>query len=328
MNILITGGLGYIGGRVASYLKEKEPGTNIILTTRSKGRELPLWTKNFTILEMNVLEEDSIFNCLKGNNIDIIIHLAALNEIESMKDPKFALEVNTQGTYRLLNSAYQNNINKFIYFSTIHVYGKVTDSIITEETPTKPFHPYAVTHRVAEDFVNYFKHYQNIKSLIFRLSNGYGYPMDKGVNRWTLLFNDLCKQAIIKRRIVLRSSGKQFRDFISLYDVARAVHHFIFLVPDKWENELYNLGGNCCLSILDIAERVSNIFRKYFGGPLLQIEVKLDDRSGGDIEENSFIYSINKLLETGFELRGKMDTEIFKTLMLCKEFLDEGASNV
>ncbi len=74
---------------------------------------------------MNILEESSIANCLKGKDINVIIHLAALNEIDSMKDPKLALEVNTKGTYKLLDLAYKTGIKNFIYFSTFHVYGDV-----------------------------------------------------------------------------------------------------------------------------------------------------------------------------------------------------------
>lgn len=318
MNILITGGLGYIGGRVANFLKEKEPYTHIFLTTRNVNRKLPKWTEKFTVLEMNILDESFIANCLKGKDIDIIIHLAALNEIDSMKDPEIAWEVNTKGTYRLLNLANKKGIKNFIYFSTIHVYGDVSKSIITEETPTRPFHPYAITHRAAEDFVNYFKHYCGMKTLIFRLSNGYGYPMHKEVNRWTLVFNDLCKQAATEGKIVLRSSGKQYRDFISLHDVARVVHHFAFIIPDRWGDGLYNLGGNCSMSILEVAQKTSDAYRLKYKKEI-KIEKKQDDSNL--IVPKPVKYNIEKLMRTGFTLKSDMFYEIDKTMDLCKEFI-------
>jgi len=318
MNILITGGLGYVGGRVANYIKKKEPRTHILLTTRNRNRKLSQWTEKFSILEMDILDELSISNCLKGKDIDIIIHLAALNEIDSMKDPKLALEVNTKGTYRLLNLAYKNGIKNFIYFSTFHVYGDVLESVITEETPTRPFHPYAISHRAAEDFVNYFKHYCGMKTLIFRLSNGYGYPMHKEVNRWTLVFNDLCKQAATEGKILLRSSGKQCRDFISLHDVARAVHNFIFITPDKWGDGLYNLGGNCSMSILEAAQKISDIYRSKYKK---EIKIKTKQDNGNLIVSKLVKYDIKKLVETGFILKGDMFYEIDKTMDLCKEFI-------
>ncbi len=315
--ILITGGLGYVGGRVANYLKEKEPHTHIFLTTRKKNRKLPQWTKKFSILEMDILDESSIANCLKEKDIDIIIHLAALNEIDSMRDPKMALEVNTKGTYRLLDLAYKTGIKNFIYFSTFHVYGNVLESVITEETPTRPFHPYAITHRAAEDFVNYFKHYYGMKTLIFRLSNGYGYPMNKEVNRWTLVFNDLCKQAVTEGKILLKSSGKQYRDFVSLHDVARAVHHFIFVVPDRWGDGLYNLGGNCPMSILEVTQKISDVYRTKYKKEI-KIETVQDNNSSTILKPVR--YDIEKLMGTGFNLEGNMFYEIDKTMDLCEEF--------
>ena len=319
MNVLITGGLGYIGGRIASYLKEKVPDSRIFLTTRDKNRELPAWTEKFTVLQMDLLNEDSIADCLKDKDIDVIIHLAALNEIDSMKEPGLALEVNSQGTYKLLSIANEKKINRFVYFSTFHVYGETSSSVITEETSTRPFHPYATTHRAAEDLVSFFNHYHKMKTLIFRLSNGYGYPMDKDINRWTLVFNDLCRQAVSSGRIVLKSSGKQHRDFISLHDVARAVYHFLYTVPDKWGDGLYNLGGNCSMSILDVAEKISDVYRTKYKKKIMEIKTGQDD--SGSTTPKPVEYSVEKIAKTGFTLKGDMISEIEMTMDVCEGFV-------
>ena len=60
--------------------------------------------------------------------------------------------------------------------------------------------------------------------------------------------------------MVLRSSGKQHRDFISLHDVAAAVNHFLYAIPDKWEDGLYNLGGNCSLTIFEVAKKIASVY--------------------------------------------------------------------
>ncbi len=320
MNILITGGLGYVGGRIASYLKEKTPESHVFLTTRDKNRALPSWVDDFTALQMDLLEEDSIADCLENKNIDVIIHLAALNEIDSTKDPELALEVNTKGTYKLLNVANAHGVNRFIYFSTFHVYGETSGSVITEETPTRPFHPYAITHRAAEDFVTYFNHYDKMKTLMLRLSNGYGYPMNRDINRWTLVFNDLCRQAVTSGKIVLKSSGKQHRDFISLHDVARAIYHFLFAAPDKWGDGLYNLGGNCSMSILDVAEKISDVYRIKYKKEILEIKTEQDDNSS--ITPEPVQYSIEKIAKIGFTLKGNIISEIERTMDVCEGFIE------
>lgn len=320
MNILITGGLGYVGGRIADYLKKESADSKIFLTTSKKDRRLPSWTDKFTVIYMNLLDEESIASCLENRHIDVIIHLAALNEIDSMKDPGLALEVNTKGAYKLLNLANNNNICKFIYFSTFHVYGKMFDSVITEDTPTRPFHPYAITHSAAEDYCNYFHHYHNMETLIFRLSNGYGYPMNKDVNRWTLVFNDICRQAVTTGKIVLRSSGKQYRDFISLHDIARAVYHFLFVTPDAWGDGLYNLGGGCSMSILDVAQMISEIYEEQYKKPIMGIETKSEGKDAKDFTPVK--YSAAKIRETGFILNNNMYDEIIRTMNICQTLSD------
>jgi len=245
MNILITGGLGYIGGRIAVFLKKNMPSARIFLSTHRVDLDvLPSWTQDFSVCTFELEDEHSVNHCLKSKNFDLIIHLAAINEIESFSDPQRAVSINTLGTYRLLRTAFENNIQQFIYFSTFHVYGSIQSPVITEVTPTFPIHPYAITHKAAEDFVSFFRHYHGMKTLIFRLSNAYGYPMDRCINRWTLLVNDCCRQAVQTGKIVLHSRGDNFRDFIPLHDVARAVLHFIKKDSRNWQDGLYNLGGS------------------------------------------------------------------------------------
>ncbi len=317
-NILITGGLGYIGGRIASFIKEKKPDINIFLTTRNKNKELPSWTNHFTTLQMNLFEEESINNCLKDKNIETIIHLAAVNEIDSMDEPELAIEVNTKGTYKLLKIAEKNNVNRFIYFSTFHVYGELTDSIITENTITRPVHPYAITHLAAENFVNYFRNYKSINTLIFRLSNAYGYPMDIKINRWTLVCNDLCREAVTTREIILKTSGKQYRNFISLHDVSRAVFHFIYDIPGEWGDGIYNLGGNYSIPILELARKIADVYKMKYKKEIS--EIKINSETGNKTIFKPINYCIEKLMKTGFTFTDDMIPEIEKTMNLCEEF--------
>lgn len=297
MNILITGGLGYLGGRIANYLKTREPDSNILLTTRNKDKKLPLWADKFTVLEMNLLDEKSIINCL-NNKLDVIIDLVALNEVDALKDPELALRV-AKGLQTLLD---KTTVDRFIYFSTFRI---------------KENHPYAQAHRLAEEIISSFK--DKMRALILRLSNGYGYPMDIDINRWTLVFNDLCKQAVTSGRIVLRSSGKQHRDFISLHDVARAVHHFLFLAPDKWGDGLYNLGGNCSMSILDLANKIADVYKRKYNKQALEIKTGPD--SNNPDSSAPVRYNIDKILKSGFVLEGNMTEEIEKALSICEEFI-------
>tara|TARA_B100000676_G_C17877577_1_gene732080 strand:- start:498 stop:1007 length:510 start_codon:yes stop_codon:yes gene_type:complete len=167
--------------------------------------------------------------------------------------------------------------------------------------------------------VRFFKYYKKMNILILRLSNGFGYPMDLEVNRWTLVFNDLCRQAMTSGKMILRSSGKQHRDFISLHDIAASVEHFLFSIPNKWEDGLYNLGGNCSLAILDMAQKIALVYEKKYGKPIsIQILGKDNGEANYPVQ-----YNIDKLKKTGFHLTGNMEREIENTLSLCEGFTNE-----
>ena len=155
--ILITGGLVYLGGRIADSLKRNHPKSTIVLGTSRQISEVPDWAKPFQIVQLNILDPASIGKVV-SSDFHAIIHLAALNEHDSFNDIKLAWETNSLGTQSLLSVASQKQVPKFVYFSTFHVYGGHQQTI-TEESPTRPHHPYAATHRAAEDMVRFYQHY-------------------------------------------------------------------------------------------------------------------------------------------------------------------------
>jgi UDP-glucose 4-epimerase len=314
LKILITGGLGYLGGRIADFLKRNHPESTIALGTSREISEAPDWAKAFQIVPLNILDPASIEKAV-SNDTHAIIHLAALNEHDSFDNIESAWKTNALGTQALLSAASQKQILKFIYFSTIHVYGDCQGEI-TEDSPTRPYHPYAASHRAAEDMVRFYQHYTNMDTLTLRLSNGFGYPMDSGVNRWTLVFNDLCRQAMTSGEMVIKSSGKQQRDFISLHDVAAAVDHFLFKNSKKWDDGLFNLGGDCSFSILEVAKTIATVYEKKYG-KLVPTQIEGEDKGES---HGSVHFNIDKLKKTGFCLTGNIEKEIEKTLSICEKF--------
>jgi UDP-glucose 4-epimerase len=311
--VLITGGLGYVGGRIATWLTAATPHISLRLMTRRSTDLIPLWAKSLHIVRGDLLEEQSLKAAVGG--VDTIIHLAAINELESQRNPDLALDVNGQGTYRLLRVCRDQGVKRFIYFSTFHVYGPWAQYPITEETPTRPIHPYAITHRLAEDYVNWYRHAFGMETLILRLSNSYGYPADPQVQRWSLVFNDFCLQGVQKGEIKLRSRGTQQRDFIALSDVARGVQHLLGLSSAQWGDGLFNLGGECSLSILQVAQRVARELSHQYGRETLVTPGEAED-SG---PTGPVIYSIAKLRRTGFKPMGDMSEEIRGTLAVCEQ---------
>ena len=152
-----------------------------------------------------------------------------------------------------------------------------------------------------------------MSTLILRLSNGFGYPMDIGVNRWTLVFNDLCRQAIEYSSMVLKTSEIQRRDFISLTNACRAIEHLINLPLIQLDDGVFNIGGEWSPTIIEVAKILSD--RIYL---LLGKKISIKSQS---LSQNSRLsgldFDISKIKLTGFELINDRNNEFDDLIQFC-----------
>lgn len=306
--VLITGGFGYLGGRIATGVVRD--GWQVRLASRQYYGP-PAWLPEAETVSLDVLQPNTLDAALSG--VQAVVHLAALNEIESSANPEAALLVNTLGSLHLLEAAIRAGIERFIFFSTAHIYGAPLVGHITECSLPRPVHPYAITHRAAEDFILAAHDKQKIDGIVVRLSNGFGVPMHPDVDRWTLLVNDLCLQAVQNKKLTLRSSGLQQRDFIALHDVSRAVSHFLGLPRSACADGLFNLGGECTMTVWEMAQRIAQCCCKTLGylPEIIRPEPEFHEKTV------ALQYDISKLKHSGFFVNGNMDDEIMRTLEMC-----------
>lgn len=316
--VLITGGLGYVGCRIARFLAGR-PDMTLRLGTRRKDEAAPEWLKNGRVVQMDFESPDSLRGALAG--VDCVMHLAAMNELDSAANPEGALIVNGLYSLKLLNAAMLAGARRFIYFSTGHVYGSPLEGRITEDSLARPTHPYAITHRVSEDFVLAAHDQKKLVGVVLRLTNGFGAPERADVNRWTLLVNDLCKQAVTTGVLVLRSSGMQYRDFITLEDVARAAGHFADIPAQACAKGIFNLGGQRPMTILEMTERIGARCQTVLG---FRPRIVRPEAAESEVPR-PLDFCIDRLKATGFTLTGDMDAEIDATLCLCKKAFGQGA---
>ena len=306
---MLTGGFGYLGGRIALDAA-RQASWQVRLGSR-RILSSPSWLPEAETVPLDLSRSGTFDGALK--QVHTVVHLAALNEVESLKFPEKALEVNALGTLRFLNAAIQRKVERFIYISTAHVYGAPLAGHITEISLPRPSHPYAITHHAAEEFVLAARDKGNIQGIVLRLSNGFGAAAHSGVDRWMLVVNALCMQAVRDKKLVLNTSGIQQRDFITLHDVGRVVSHFLELPHQKCSDGLFNVGGECPMSVLAIAERIIKCSREALGyEPDLVRPQPGPGESALDLH-----YDTSKLKQTGFVLKGSMDEEIKQTLKMC-----------
>jgi len=316
-SILLTGGLGYVGGRVAEYLA-RDLAFDVFVTTRNPtSADLPSWCPPDRCIRLDLTNDEDIKNAC--SEMDAVVHFAALNEIDSQKDPVRALLINGIGTQKLVKSAESAGVKRFIYFSTAHIYRSPLDGTITETTLPRPVHPYAISHRTAEDVVLAATRAGTFRGIVIRLSNSLGAPINTEVNRWSLIANDLSRQVVTTGEIRLKSSGIQERDFIALSDVARAVSHMIQLPDNVLGDGIFNLGGGKAISILALATLVQERCRETLGftPSLHRPEPQPGEKSV------PLAYSIEKLKATGFVPKGGLEEEIDNTLLFCRKHFSD-----
>jgi UDP-glucose 4-epimerase len=309
IRILVTGGFGYVGGRLVQSMSDTSR-YKVYIGSRY-DRAIPVWAPSAVTRSIDWDNVQGLRNLCSG--VDIILHLAGVNAEVSANDTVLALQINAVNTARLVEAASMEKVGLFVYFSTAHVYCSPLRGHIDETYCPKPVHPYATSHRAGEDVVLSAHERGWFSGTVVRLSNAFGAPTHLGVDSWTLLVNDLCRQAVTTGMLRLRSSGIQRRDFITLTDVCRATDHLVGLAGNMLGTGIFNVGGSWTPTVLEMANLVKQRCELTLG---FSPEIFRPEFDPGE-QSLSLEYSIDKLLGTGFCLTQNIDEEIDNTLRMC-----------
>lgn len=251
MRVLIIGGFGFIGGRLAQHLSAS--GHDIILGSRMVILP-PAWLPEAEVVQTRWEDRHNLEEICTG--VDVVIHAAGMNAGDCAADPVAALECNGLFVARLVRAAISTTVKRFIYLSTAHVYASPLVGVITEETCPRNLHPYATSHLAGENAVLSANARGEIEGTVLRISNAFGAPAHKNVNCWMLLLNDLCKQVVQSGRLVLHTCGCQERDFIGLTDVCSVIDCLISCEFEIQKDKLFNVGAGVSNSVLQMAQLV------------------------------------------------------------------------
>ena len=245
-----------------------------------------------------------------------VVHLAALNDYECRADPQHAQVVNVEYTRRIVEQASDIRNLRFIYLSTIQVYGNTLTGVVTELSPTNPRDAYSQTHLDAEHIVEHAHNTQQLEGVRLRSANGFGAPMSPDAKIWQIIANDLCRQAVETKKLTLKSHGLQFRNFVPFTDVCSAVNHVLQLDKQQIADGLFNVGGRKSLQIIQMAELVAARCEVVLG-----FRPKIEKpNEAPDALPNAFEYSSAKLLATGLNLNCDIEKEIDSLLQNCKNW--------
>jgi UDP-glucose 4-epimerase len=308
MRVLVTGAHGYIGGRLLLALAGD---SNMAVTAGSRmWRQTPAGVTNIVIDWSDVRSLQAACK-----NQDAIVHLAAMNEHDCERDPAAALRCNGQYTADLLRVAESSGVRRFVYVSTSKVFGASPEGAIDEASLPRPANHYAITHRLAEDYVLAAHDRRRIEAAVLRLSNAVGHPADPNINVWMLIANDLCRQAATNTRIVLKTSGRAWRNFIAMADVVAAARHALSIPVAMLDNGLFHIGSPKSVRIYDLAEQIAGRAERLYGH-----SVKISHAAPSVSEAHVQLdWCTAKFTATNWIVNQSLDAEIDATLRLCRD---------
>ncbi len=244
MNILVTGGCGYVGSELVKkllFLGHKV----IVIDTQWFGNPLKK-SRRLKNLKLDIRD----INKIPLKNIDAIYHLAGIANDPSVElNEKLSWNVNVLATRQLIEKAVQNKVKKFIYASSGSVYGIKKEKKVTEKLSLVPISVYNKTKMIAENVIFSFK--KNIDIFNIRPATVCGLSSRM---RFDVSVNLLTFQAIQNKKITVLG-GKQVRPNIHINDM---VDLYIFLLNKKIPTGTYNAGFEN-MSILSLAKKISKI---------------------------------------------------------------------
>ena len=308
MRVLVVGGFGYIGGRLSSYLAEQ--GYDVIIGSQ-RSLPAPFWLPHAEVRLINYQRKDKFEQIC--SDIDVVIHAAGMNSMDCTKDPSFALKFNAEFPGDLASSADKGGVKRFIYLSTAHVYANPLEGEFDEKSLLTNNHPYATSHAEGEKSVLRACEKKNMTGVVVRLSNAFGYPMQDNVNCWTLLVNDLVKQAVKFKEMTINNNPQQKRDFISLTEVCKVISKLIDFNGLSDRAPIYNLGSGDSISLLDMALEIKILAEKILNSRVMLKHKIMKSQS------KPLIYRIEALERDSIYVNSDRQAELISLINYCKK---------
>ena len=319
MNIMITGGAGYVGSHLSLYLLKKKD-HNIYSIDDLSNSNLSIINKirkkfhqHFFFEKIDIRNKKKLSNFFIKNKIDVIIHLAAkIDAAESFKEKKIYKSVNLDGTKNLIKAAEYANVKKFIFASSAAVYGNSKSSICSEKKKLRPINPYGQYKLLAEKFIKKKKYKRKFVILRFFNIAGINKFFYSFFRKRTSIFFIIVNFLISRKRFFyingtnnLTYDNSTERDFIHIDDICSIIYRVLFL---EKKLILLNCGRGIKISILQLIHKLQKVAR-------IKINTKMIKNRIGDpksvisdltyFKKNIKLFkfsNINTILKDGFKM--------------------------
>jgi len=261
MQILVTGGAGFIGGHLAdafladghdvTVLDNFEPfyAEGIKRHTLEQHRDTAAETgTEYRFVEGDVRDVDLVTELVADT--DVVVHQAAQAGVRaSVDNPRKVTDINVDGTVNLLQASTEADVDRVILASSSSVYGKPESLPYEEDHPTEPVSPYGVTKLTQEHMARVYTELHDLPTVCLRYFTVYGPRM-----RPNMAISNFVSRCLNDEPPVIYGDGQQTRDFTFVADVVDA--NLTLLTSDAADGEVMNVGSSDNISIQELAETV------------------------------------------------------------------------
>ncbi|HBP03204.1 MAG TPA: NAD(P)-dependent oxidoreductase [Stenotrophomonas sp.] len=273
MRILLTGASGLIGQAVHKSLSDDN---EVVTLGRSAGADVRL----------DLADVDGL-NSAALPPADALVHCAGIVDEDFREDPIRAARMAMFGAGALVRQAVAAGATRLAYISSAHVYGPMLGHM-DERSPPNPVSDYAISHYATEQV---FRRYAQgtVTAAAFRPCAVFGTLGDlDAFRRWTLIPFSFPREAVIDRRIVIRSTGQQRRNFVGTDDIADSVRHWLDATASGWQ--VINPVGETSCTVFEFAQRCAAISDEVATGKcIVERQHPSGPQAGDDFEYASIL---------------------------------------
>lgn len=298
MNVLITGGAGFIGSHLAAHLQGRAEVR--ILDDLSTGHLENLEGLDVEFIKGSILDRVAVHEVMAG--VGVVFHLAAMVSVsESVRDPHGCVAANVTGLLNVLEAAAQAHVRKFCFASSAAVYGDSPVVPKSEDMRPEPRSPYAVTKLDGEYYCRQFTEAGRLDTVALRFFNVFGARQDPS-GPYGAAVPMFFREAIAGRPITIFGDGGQTRDFIHVSDIVSALE---FVANRPGLTGVLNAGYGGQISVLDLARRILAITNS-------SSEILFSSARAGDVRHSRA--SVDRLRGAGWVPVGSLDAGLASML--------------
>ena len=253
MNVLITGGLGFIGSNLFNFMREKYPDYKLVILdscTYAADENNINDCESKRIIKFSITDRRRLFSLFENYKFTHVIHLAAESHVDnSIENPMEFINTNVIGTANLLDASVKHNVKLFYHISTDEVFGQLGETgSFNETTPYDPRSPYSASKAASDHLVRAYYHTYKLPVVISNCSNNYG--PNQHIEK---LIPKVIKNILDGKQIPIYGDGSNVRDWLYVTDHVEAID---LIVNNGRIGETYCIGGDNETTNLEITKLI------------------------------------------------------------------------